>query len=87
MFSEPLLKPLLRKEMRKKESLIGNLQLRRSHKASTFISGALCENIIVTKYYIVTPDFKGDLMFGNVLHEDKYGWQGSFGQSLGEYGS
>lgn len=37
--------------------------------------------------YIVSPDFKGDLMFGNDLHEDKYGWQGSFGQSLGEFAS
>ena len=37
--------------------------------------------------YIVSPDFKGDLMFGNDLHEDKYGWQGSFGQSLGEFSS
>lgn len=37
--------------------------------------------------YIVSPDFKGDLMFGNDLHEDKYGWQGSFGQALGEFAS
>lgn len=37
--------------------------------------------------YIVSPDFKSDLMFGNDLHEDKYGWQGSFGQSLGEFAS
>lgn len=37
--------------------------------------------------YIVSPDFKGDLMFGNDLHEDKYGWQGSFGQLLGEFSS
>lgn len=37
--------------------------------------------------YIASPDFKGDLMFGNDLHEDKYGWQGSFGQSLGEFAS
>ena len=37
--------------------------------------------------YIVSPDFKGDLMFGNDLHEDKYGWKGSFGQALGEFAS
>ena len=37
--------------------------------------------------YIVSPDFKGDLMFGNDLHADKYGWKGSFGQALGEFAS
>lgn len=35
--------------------------------------------------YIVSNDFKGDMMFGDNLEQDPYGWQGSFGKSLDEF--
>lgn len=37
--------------------------------------------------YVASPDFKGDMMFGDNLEEDPQGWAGAFGKSLGEFAS